>query len=1575
MKFNIRISIFLLFIIIGFSGISQVQTPRYNTFINENTKGFYEYLPQGYEATGKVYPLIIFLHGKGDLGNGDAATLPRVLTYGLPKLIKDGKFPVSFTVNDSSQKFIVISPEFVKWPAPQDVEAVINYAISHYRVNVNRVYLTGLSMGGGGVWDYAGDNSYAANRLAAIVPICGSSYAGQTRARVIAAANLPVWATHNSGDDVVGVHRTHAYIDNINQLPAPVPAAKKTIFNVIGHDAWTKTYDPNFKEAGKNIYEWMLGYQRTALTAGCNSPVCFDSVLHLSAWNIEGASYSWTGPGGFTSTLKNPHIFPVMAATAGTYTVTITKGDSTASAATAITVNTPGIFYRDADQDGYGNDTLFVNSCRPPRGYTNMVGDCDDGSSKTYPGAIEICDGKDNDCDGQIDEGIVIKRFYLDKDKDGWGSASVYKDTCAQPVGYAIHSTDCNDAKASVYPGALEIKDGLDNDCDGKIDDSAVAAIQVNVYAGTNAYNAADWNNWNVNASLSSGALKYADASASAIVAVLSKSSAISDNGATYGGSMAPPEVLRYLSYSTTERTLTLNGLSTGKLYSLTLYASKNASGYSTVFTVNDSSVTIVTDKNKDRKASFLNLVPSANGQIIIRLRGTNTYNYLNGFSLIENKIIAPSVLPQLYTDAEKQTELLLAETAKIGVLNPALVSPFTLKDSVLKLVPSSNWTSGFFPGVLWNLYEYTGKHVWAERARSFTAKLTQEQYNKGTHDIGFIINSSFGAGYRLTQDTVYKKVIIQSAKTLATRFNQKVGSIRSWDWNKSVWHFPVIIDNMMNLELLFAATKLSGDSSFYKIAVSHANVTLKNHFRSDYSSFHVVDYDTLTGAVRKKMTYQGYNDASAWARGQAWGLYGFTMCYRETGDSIYLKQAEKIAAYLLTHVKMPADKIPYWDFDAPRIPNEPRDASTAAIMASSLYELIKYNAVENRRPYRLAADNMMKSLTEHYRSAAGQHKGFLLTNSTGSKPSNSELDQPLIYADYYFLEALLRSRDTTASDNSFNQYPLAKASADQTIALPENTVTLNGSATDPDGTIAAYHWCKVSGPGQFTINNISVAAPVINNLVQGVYIFRLTVTDNAGAISSDDVQITVEAATAVTGTKSIKINLFGGTNPYNNAEWNNWNIVSSLGSGTLKYNDASVSSVSATLSQSNGVLDNGATFGGTMAPAEVLRYTSSSGVARTLTFSGLAINKNYSLELYASRNNSGQSTTVSVSGATVTIVTDHNQTNKAIFTNLKSSAEGKLVVTIKSINTYNYINGLILTEEPLPPVTQAIKVNIYGGVNAYSNTEWNNWNVTNSLTIGELRYSNAGVSTVAATLSQSNGVQDNGATYGGTMAPPEVLRYTSSGSIERTLVLNGLDILKTYNLELYASRNSTGNSTVFTINATAFTVTTDKNKTNKILFLNVKPATGGQIVVKIKSLNNYNYLNGFILTETSSASEPVTMIEQNTSTSENMVATMPFTTFKFKQKNSKDLKGLRLQVIAYPNPSASYFILYIKSDSELPVEVKVRDATGRIVEVKQNMAAGGRLEIGRNFRPGIYYAEVTQGTQHKILKLIKTAD
>lgn len=319
------------------------------------------------------------------------------------------------------------------------------------------------------------------------------------------------------------------------------------------------------------------------------------------------------------------------------------------------------------------------------------------------------------------------------------------------------------------------------------------------------------------------------------------------------------------------------------------------------------------------------------------------------------------------------------------------------------------DWTSGFFPGSLWYAYEMTENEKLKEEAIKYTNLLNPIKSFKDTHDLGFMINCSFGNALRLAPNDSIKSIIVETADNLCARFNPEIGCIRSWDFGH--WNFPVIIDNMMNLDLLFNATRLTGDSTYYRVAVKHAQTTMKHHFRPDYTSYHVISYNN-DGTVESKGTYQGKNDESAWSRGQAWAVYGYTSCYRETKDAAFLQEATNIADMIMQRVKT-EDCIPYWDYDAPAGEATPRDASAAAITASALFELSTF--VPDGKKYFSYAETIIKNLSsDKYLAAKGNNQGFVLMHSTGSLPHGSEIDVPLNYADYYYLEALQKYKGLT---------------------------------------------------------------------------------------------------------------------------------------------------------------------------------------------------------------------------------------------------------------------------------------------------------------------------------------------------------------------------------------------------------------------------------------------------------------------------------------------------------------------------------------------------------------------------------
>lgn len=338
---------------------------------------------------------------------------------------------------------------------------------------------------------------------------------------------------------------------------------------------------------------------------------------------------------------------------------------------------------------------------------------------------------------------------------------------------------------------------------------------------------------------------------------------------------------------------------------------------------------------------------------------------------------------------------------AKVDSLRP---QPSADKLGKLRTCDVYDWTSGFFPGSLWLAYELTGDERLLADAVDYTNKMLPATFYTGTHDLGFMVGCSYGNALRLCPNDSLKTVIIRTADNLASRFNPEIGAIRSWDFGP--WNFPVIIDNMMNLELLFQASKLTGDNKYKDISIRHADKTMACHFRPDMTSYHVVSYNP-DGSIETRQTFQGRSDESAWARGQAWGVYGYTVCYRETGDKKYLEFAQKIADMIISRVKT-EDHIPLWDYDAPNLPTTPRDASAAAVTSSALFELCGY--LPDSQKYFNYAESILRSLSSpEYLAEPGTNCGFILKHSTGSLAHGSEIDVPLNYADYYYLESIKR--------------------------------------------------------------------------------------------------------------------------------------------------------------------------------------------------------------------------------------------------------------------------------------------------------------------------------------------------------------------------------------------------------------------------------------------------------------------------------------------------------------------------------------------------------------------------------------
>ncbi|NCW12658.1 MAG: glucuronyl hydrolase [Chitinophagia bacterium] len=365
------------------------------------------------------------------------------------------------------------------------------------------------------------------------------------------------------------------------------------------------------------------------------------------------------------------------------------------------------------------------------------------------------------------------------------------------------------------------------------------------------------------------------------------------------------------------------------------------------------------------------------------------------------------ALISQNFAFADSQYSYLMKQ-----VLPDKMPQSFDAKNNQLLSREITWWCTGFYPGSLLYIYEQTkDEKIKAEALRALKVIEPNQTYT-GNHDLGFMMFCSFGNAYRLFKDEAYKKIIFRSAESLSTRYRPTMKSIQSWNKNQ-YFNCPVIIDNMMNLEMLNWVSQHGGDPKFQQIAETHSNTSMKEFYRPDFSSFHVVDFDEKTGKVIRKTTHQGAANTSAWSRGQAWGLYGFITMYRDTKNEAYLTHAKNIAEFYLNHPNLPSDFVPYWDFDAGQQPLAKRDASAAAITASALMELGQFTKGAQKEKYINAAVKMLESLSnDTYRAKYGENGGFLIKHCVGALTLNSEIDVPLVYADYYFLEALKRYKD-----------------------------------------------------------------------------------------------------------------------------------------------------------------------------------------------------------------------------------------------------------------------------------------------------------------------------------------------------------------------------------------------------------------------------------------------------------------------------------------------------------------------------------------------------------------------------------
>ena len=1096
--------VFLTVSLLTTNVFSQVQTPRSVT-INSDCGGFYEYLPAGYNTVGKTFPLLIFIHGIGEKGNGSTADLVKLLRHGPPKLIKNGTFPVSFKVNNQQFSFIVISPQFSKWPTAEDVEDVVDYAIKNYKVDLKRIYVTGLSMGGGAVWDYASYNNACANKIAAILPISGASSPNKKKIAVIASSNLPVWALQNLKDPTVSSSYTINYVDGINAyVPKPAPAARKTIFNTSGHDAWTKTYNPEYRENGLNVYEWLLQFQRTpnmapVANAGVDKIITLPTnsiTLNGDGKDADGSivGYSWskiTGPSKYKISDGSSASPIVNKLIEGTYVFRLTVTDNRGSTA-------------------YDDISVIV---------------------KPAPNQLPIANAGADQTIVLPQNRVTIKASA--KDADG-SVKSVNWSKLSGPSQFAISNTgNLTVVMYNLVEGTYVFRlTAKDNDGATSYDD---VSIVVRPKPGkTPAPNKAP----------------IANAGIDKTITLPSNSVTMTGSGTDADGKIA--------SYSWSKISGPLQFSVSNLLLPNSVVSNLVVGTYVFRLTVKDNSGATAYDDVSIVVKPVPNKAPIANAGI-------------------DKTITLPSnSVTMTGSGADADGKIASYSWSKISGPVQFSVSNLSLPNSVV-----GNLVVGTY------VFRLTVKDNSGATAYDDVSIVVKPAPNKAP-----IANAGTDKIITLPVNSV----------TMNGSGADADGSIMSYSWSK-----------------------VSGPVQFASNNLSLSNAVVSNLIAGTY---------VFRLTVKDNSGTTAYDDVNI----------------------VVKPQPVKIP---------PANKAPVANAGTDKIITLPVNSVTMNGGGTD-------------------ADGSITSYNWSKLSGPAQ-----FSISSWSLPN--AVVSSLVEGTYVFrLTVKDNGGATSYNDVSIivkpapNKAPIANAGLDKTITLPVNSVTMNGSGTDADGRITAYSWAKVAGPAQFSINNWSLPNAVVSNLVEGTYVFRLTVKDNDGATSYNDVNIAVKAP-VVQVSKIIQVNVFGGLNPYNNTAWNNWNLAGAniaKGSGRFNYTDGTVSAVSAYINYSQDIADNSAYYGGGMEPDQVLRYASYSYMPRVLTISGLSPNKKYNLEFYASRNKPFNYTIFTIGQTSVKVYTHLNHSDKASFKAVLPDSKGIISIKLSNTYQYNYLNGFSITED-----------------------------------------------------------------------------------------------------------------------------------------------------------------------------------------------------------------------------------------------------------------------------------------------------
>jgi pimeloyl-ACP methyl ester carboxylesterase len=1048
----------LCFVIIGFAANAQTHTAKSVSL--PNTNGYWEYLPQGYNpASSETYPVIIFIHGVGELGNGSPASLQSLLGYGLPMYINWGQFPSSVTVNGQTHKFIVISPQWIGWPGPDNINSLIDYVSANYRINPNRIYVTGLSMGGGTTWDFAG--SYP-NRPAAIVPICGASWPDRNRARSIASGNIPIWAFHNSGDPTVPVGYTHDYVSIINEAPSPNPQALKTIFNSGSHDAWSTAYNPNYRENGLNVYEWMLQYAKGTPPPNGNVPPTANAgadqniVFPVTSLQLNGsgndpdgsiASYKWTkvsGPDQFTinnNTISNPVISNMAA---GEYTFRLLVSDNRGGQASddvkiKVTAAIPGRVEAESFNTAQG---VNVEGTADAGGGSN-VGYIDNGDWMDYEVQVNAA--------GTYNMSVRIATLATNASFQVRNSAGLVLATFDVPFtgGWQAFNTI---SKTITLPAGRQVLRLVSTKADGWnfnwMDFAAGATAPVNqvptVNAGTDQTITLPANSVQLGATAN-------DADGNITSYSWTKVSGPAEGNFSNPNSSNP----------------TFSGLAQGT-YILKVTATDNSGA-----TASDEMAVVVNAAPVTPPAVGSGVRIQAENWTAMKGVGTEgTSDAGGGLSVgwIDNTDWMDYAinLSQGGTYTVGFRVATPATSGQLKLLNAAGTTLATVN------VPNTGW---------WQNWQTVTATVTLPAGQQTLRVLSSsaDAWNFNWFELTAGGSGSAPANQLPTVNAGNDQTITlpTSSVQLSATATDADGTIASYTWTKvsgpaeGNFSSTTVANPTFNglaqgtYTLKVTATDNSGATASDEVVVT-VNASAAAGSTAPALRIQAENWTGMKGVGTEGTSDDGGGLSVGWIDNTDWmdysvnitqaGTYtvGFRVASPATSGQLKLLNA---AGTTLATVNVP--NTGWWQ-------NWQTATATVTLPAGQ----------QTLRVLSSSAD-------------AWNFNWFEIGSGSSAAPAN--------------------------------QLPTVNAGTDQTITLPTSSVQLGATATDADGTIASYSWTKVSGPaGNFS--STTVANPTFSGLVQGTYTLKVTATDNSGATASDEIVITVNAAPIVSNSPAIRV-------------------------------------------------------------------------------------------------------------------------------------------------------------------------------------------------------------------------------------------------------------------------------------------------------------------------------------------------------------------------------------------------------------------------------------------------------------------